>query len=412
MVQGQDNIIQPGASDITVVGSFNNVGSTGSTVNGYTNVVSGNSVVLTGSDNTVNADNVVAFGVDGQSLDTANQIVVGDSNGVPQSPNSYITTTYDLLTTDLIPNNKLVPGATYAMYDVYGQGIFLTALSTNTINTSGSRTLWCPVDYTPGATVNTFTSLGVWNSTLTPAATELAIWGARWWQNNTGVNGTPIDDETLSTDWTLIDKDQTSYYTLLNFRIDYNLEGNFIAKQYDDYGNVIGDGTFHTIVSITLTDITDWNMNTYATFVNNNCYAVFNNSSTGLDITNNSNTGYIKNNSNTGAIFSNSNNGNIENNSNGSISYNSNNARIDNNSNTGHIKNNSNTGVIFSNSNNGNINNNGNLGAIVSNTSALTDIAFQSGNVKVVVSVTVLLYLQQIRRLPAPLRYLTGMLCL
>ena len=277
----------------------------------------------------------------------------------------------------LIASNSLIKSKFYRITD---RDIFLQALKTNVISTTGERTMrivkntYYTIDSGSGI-------LGVWNANLTPDIDDVAIWGAKVWKNLTGAVGAPIDDTALDpTDWELIPTTNDTYYFTKSFGCTYDIVNDWVASQWDDRGNVftlswiLGVNAGYTISP---NDFSDWGNEQ---IFNNTCFGIYNNSNADF-IALNSNSGFIANNSNSGKITNNSNSGFIANNSNsGKITNNSNSGEIYNNSNSGQIYNNSNEGSISNNSNSGEIYNNSNSGRIDSITSDTAGIEYNTNN--------------------------------
>ena len=276
---------------------------------------------------------------------------------------------------NLISTNGLVESKFYHITD---RDIYLQALETNVISTTGERVMRIVKNlyYTPDTGI-----LGVWNANITPTIGDVAVWGGKVWENITGNVGTFTDDTALDpTDWILIPTTDDTYYFTKSFGCTYDIVNDWVASQWDDRGNVF---TLSWILnqneygfSYNIIDISDWGNDN---ILQNACFGVSNNSNTG-SVYNNSNNGLIYNNSNTGDIKYNSNREIIFNSNNGGIENNSNTGNVYNNSNNGGIGNNSNTGSIFNNSNSGFITNNSNAGRINSITSDTTNIEYNTNN--------------------------------
>ena len=321
-----------------------------------------------------------------------------------------------------LTSSTLVKDATYHITD---KKIWLKALETNLLSTSGQRKMTIIKDIAYHGTG----TLGVWDSTLTPSINDKVIWGGKLWINTTGSVGSNDDETTMNaTDWTLITSD-TLYYDKI-FDIEYDFSNDSINLQSDDWGNIVR--VYNVLYSYI--NITDWgnalikNNSTYGVYNNHgdieiyeneNCFRIFANKAGSIyrnlniaGIFSNSggvvenignrmfqitlNTGWIARNimrgdiiSNSTSVQYNSNNGNISgntayvtNNSNNgvisnnacNITYNTNNGVISNNTiavlaiyrnhNNGSINDNSNIGEIYKNNNTGNIFNNSNVGEI------------------------------------------------
>jgi len=239
----------------------------------------------------------------------------------------------------LVSTSSLKVGNIYSLTDV---GISIMAVKPNKFSICGVREMRIVKNlyYTPAAGV-----LGVWKATLTPAATNVAIWGGKVWTNNAGAVGTATSDESLSAAWTVVANTDNTYYEDKFFCVKYIFSTGVVVEQRDDRGNVV----FSNI------NITDWgNINIKRNYSTD---GIFNNAN-GFEIADNSNFGAIKANTNNGLISRNSNVGIISDNSCDDSIY--------NNSNIGSIQNMSNAGAVYNNSNNGYIQNIGVLNDNVS----------------------------------------------
>lgn len=287
----------------------------------------------------------------------------------------------DLITN--INNCTLVPGQVYYVIERPGGNVYVQAIDACTLAPTGFRGILCPTEYdvTTDAYGNNW--VGVWRPELTDAQVavgDLTIHGHAVWKNLTGNAGTKVDEYELdSTNWVLIPRESyTNHeYIELFFEITYDYENDWISKQYDGKGNVIGmdwsvvqllgDPTHNPC------DYTDWNMGTSMTpFFNNQVDQVLNNFNPG-GIWNNTG-GPILQNRTGGAINQNITEWGIKNNSCAQqIEFNISLA-IDNNSNNGMIMGNlTPSNSIEGNTNNGHITNNV-THMIVGNLAPTTDI--------------------------------------
>lgn len=254
-----------------------------------------------------------------------------------------------------IQASELKKGASYSITD---RGITLTAFSSNQLNPDGLRNMLCPANYSESTDAYGNVWKGVWFSGISVSVNDLVIWGGLVWKSQTGSAGTSVNDYTLDEiNWQVVHKDsfQNHEYVELIFNVNYDIENDWINKQWDSFGNILGvdkesydyDIYEHPVNPI---DFCDWNFITSGfPMFNNQCKYIYNNRVYGAissniitgsirnnytaDISSNSNNGDISNNSNDGTIYYNSNNGNITGNSiNGSINHNRNNGRISYNS--------------------------------------------------------------------------------
>ncbi len=160
--------------------------------------------------------------------------------------------------------------------------IYVKAISSTQLDLANCvRTMNVPFSYAAGADDGTGDKMnGIWNSTTTPAF-QLVIWGGRVWKSVAGLTGSAIDDITLNADWTL--QDQSTFpndYIDLQFGCSYDLVNDWVAKQWDDKGNVFGvDYAYAQANSLAFNpvDITDWNLETGGgTFINNSGIGIWN----------------------------------------------------------------------------------------------------------------------------------------
>jgi hypothetical protein len=316
----------------------------------------------------------------------------------------------------LVTGSTLEPGNFYKITDRGDQGILLQATSTNTFAPEGVRYMLVPTTYEQ-ITLGPNTWLGIWYSGLTPVIDDLVIWGGHVWRNTSGSVGSADDDITLNAaDWTVVPKASfgAGEYISMHFPIIYDFTNDWIAKQWNGAGNIMGiDFQTQSIYSFPYNgcDVTDWNMATMpGVFFSNTAVAIFNNAlcsdirwnkneftiknnvlctsinqntnpvdisannglvGGGIVIEKNSNrSGISDNGGNVRRIVGNLNDGAIQTNTGGNIQWNTNSGGIDNNTNTGNIEQNSNNADISSNSNGGNINFNSNAGVISGNTNS------------------------------------------
>ena len=318
-----------------------------------------------------------------QDTDTGYVYTRSGTTIVPSSVSAFVVTQAEAVT--LATAGELVAGASYQLSD---KDISIHASTADKFCTAGCRTMRIVKNtYYTIAGIN----LGVWNSTLTPLAGDITVWGGKVWSNVAGAVGSDTDYETLSADWTLIATTNGTYYEDKSFFILYDFNNAWVAKQYDDRGNVFGapyDGGINYLT------VCDWGNDL---ITNNNVVAIYNNSNNNVidgnsnfgSITGNSNVGGIQENlnigsisanTNTGAILYNKNKGAITLNSCQGIESNSNNGNISTNSNAGFITENQNNGNISTNSNDGNIQGNLNNGYIINIAVANTNVEFNINN--------------------------------
>lgn len=400
-INGTNNIVQSLAQNIIITGDANIVAGVNNTISGNYNYLAINGSSINGNENTTNnivnsqeqvmVNNINVTGSKQSIIDIPSAIYISDTNG---KNTTIITDAINVTNSELnllILNNGLVSGAKYVITDNFGQQIILTALSNNLINVEGQRTLLCPINYTTGVTINTFTSLGIWTAALLPVINNLVIWGGRFWQSITGTNSNiPSSHYELdSTEWQLLDKNNIEYYVFKSFKIEYNVKGEYVAKQYDDYGNIVGSGESSEIPGsggLTNIDITDWNV--VSNEISPGIFQIFRNNIGNLFVNNLGNIYDNKcsvfNNSSITSVYSNNLVEVISDNICSDIYLNSRNGQIRNNTNSGTISNNIGSGDITFNTNPGNIVNNSNFGVIDSNGGATGNIAYQTGNVQVI----------------------------
>lgn len=282
--------------------------------------------------------------------------------------------TYSELIT-LINSGGLKKGASYTITD---RGITVVASSYNKIETNAFRTMLCPSDYAIHTDAYGNSWKGVWNSSKSFSTNDLAIWGGLVHKNLTGLVGTKVDDFSLDpVNWIVIPKTTfTNHeYIEMTFGVQYDVFEDWINKQWDTQGNILGMGKSYFLWwyspvgdPINLIDACDWNYRTSGKNFNDNVCAFFYNNSLTGDVYYNNVLGSIYNNSCTdiyfntchGSIFDNLNTTIIVYNSNlGDINGNNNNiSAIWYNSNMGYISDNSTKGEIYKNRNVGSISNN------------------------------------------------------
>lgn len=300
---------------------------------------------------------------------------------------------------NLVTADNLKAGRTYLITD---KNLYLPAITTNSFG-DGIRVMMCPNFYSVD-----FTDIygnywrGGFYSTNTYTAGDLTIWGGKVWRNLTGNAGNNVDYGTLDSEWELIDPLTFSNheYTELTFGVRYDINNDWVEKQWDNRGNEFGISFVQNQDDFNFNynpcDISDWNLGSFHAFYNNKNVGIFNNAFTNQAVIryNININQFISSNLFSGSVFNNTNNGrisnntaqDIQNNSNegailgndvGTIQYNSNGGDISNNISTGEtIEHNSNLGSIQGNgtynaiswnNNNGNINSNTNTGQIFYN---------------------------------------------
>lgn len=322
----------------------------------------------------------------------------------------------------LIAGSGLTPGSFYKITDRGDLGIILQAISSNQLSEEGVRLMLCPSFYGTGNPGDGSNWIGVWDNTKSVLVNDYAVWGGMVWQNTSGNIGGADNDTTLSAlDWVVVAKAINNQYTEKTFGVLYDFANDWICKQWDDGGNVLGVdfNTYNTIspilgINFNYCDVSDWNMlaGNAGLFQDNECFGIYNNTSSSIygnkllmqspnfsvggaiydnncsEIGGNICNGEIARNAmNGGIIIYNSNNGIIADNTCGEISYNSNNGyiqangdnitgeQISRNSNNGYIGQNQSMATLNGNSNNGNIyQNHFNGGGDLSNNSNSGDI--------------------------------------
>lgn len=215
----------------------------------------------------------------------------------------------------LVAADGLLPGATYKITDRGDAGIILTADSVSTFFSEGTRIMLVPeeIGYETNSTVTynslPYSSRGIWNPwynlNIGYIFDDLVIFNGHYWINTLpteiSVNSSIPDDlgswqTNLGSDWVRIEKDDplaSQLYVEKQFRIVYEYANDWIAKQWDDHGNVVGisSRTHSGIVNILPTwtanpvDYTDWSLADYlsggldvAKFEMNDCpFGIYNN---------------------------------------------------------------------------------------------------------------------------------------
>ncbi len=329
-------------------------------------------------------------------------------------PDNLIAVTY--ASAGNLANNKyLNPGQKYIITDRGDNGLIFEAVSISQFNNLGTRRMWCPANYAISS-LSGFNWLGVWRSTNTPSTGDLCIWGGKVWSNTSGSNGSVVNDYTLlPAAWTEVAKSSQSVvagvYVEMPFGISYKFKEDWIEKQWDDNGNIMGVSWEEQRLlygfAVNPVDLTDWNYETAAVvFAENECIGVYNNFIETIYSTSSSsylvgliqgnkipgiinrNLSNMSNNTCNGSITQNGTNTISGNSCNGGIIANKSANFIVNNTNNGQIRENE-VGGIFLNSNNGeissNINtkglgNNSNNGSITGSGSLIKDITFNHHN--------------------------------
>ena len=440
LVNGNDNSLSPGSviGNPFITGNNNSVVSSTSNVIGNDNTIMGESIYILGDNNVIGSTSSIVrniFNIGSNNTITSNVSnisLIGSNITATQSNITYIgsdvvfTTgipvvniTWTDLTTILIPGNLLLVGQLYKIdtegFGVgYDAGIYLYAISTNQLDSSGVRVMYCPREYNSGI-IDPFGNdwLGVWFSSLPSVSVgKLCIWGGRVWSSVTGSIGTAVDDFNLDANWSVIEKNSftNGEYTTIQISVIYDYITNWVNQQtYNN--NVVG--TLNIGLGYNTCDVTDWNTNgnisnnnvpfgiynniygptitwNIASLIKNNligninyniCIQEISGNSVSSSITENICNSITSNNI-TGGIFNNNIIGSISVNSNGAsgdISYNTNAGSILGNSNVGFITGNNNSGSISSNSNGSYILNNGNNG-VIDNNSNNGVISFNTNN--------------------------------
>lgn len=179
----------------------------------------------------------------------------------------------------LISGNDLSEGSFYKITDKGDLGILLQSISVNEFSKNGIRYMCCPTYSVSGI------YKGFFNGNTTASIGNRVIWGGYYWQNNSGTFGTFSNITTLDSNWDLVDKSLVNGYQLKTFDILYDFDNDWISRQWDEKGNIVGvDFKISSFVGEGLgynpCDVTDWNTETESStyFFNNNCaLGVFNN---------------------------------------------------------------------------------------------------------------------------------------
>jgi len=243
----------------------------------------------------------------------------------------YLERTYAAATTD-ISNDELVPGALYKITD---RNIFIEAISVNEFALDGVVQQYCPTQYTIGVDGNGNNWNGVYTRTLdgTDIPNGLWIWGGKVWDRTPSVTTVLADSDTnlAGPAISLLDPltATNGEYILLTFGCEYDFVNDWIVRQWDNKGNIMGCSKTHWQDTLGLEfsnpcTITDWN----SSITDNNCISIHNNTTTGIRnnyyekmVISNNRAAAILQNTNKGSIIScgencviqgNENNGNIQ----------------------------------------------------------------------------------------------------
>ncbi len=308
IIGGFSNLISNDASRSSIIGGYQNiVSAAGSSIisSQYSSISSNGSVILGGTNLTLSDSNTVLVptlkidSVTDSGTASVKVLTYGPTKNV-EYVNLYTEVTYSGMTS-LISSNGLVPGTLYKITDRGDRGLFHIAISNNELSKTGTRLMLCPTNYLPGIYSGVYNK-GVWYPGMTASANQLAIWGGKVWKNNAGVSGTASTILSLDSNWTLVDKTTFSNgeYEQKQFNILYDVDNDWIQKQWDGYGNEVGvdnkdNAVFNGFlnppyyVKYNPCDITDWNLSknmiyftlsgfTYSTMSGNKCpFGIFNN---------------------------------------------------------------------------------------------------------------------------------------
>jgi len=160
----------------------------------------------------------------------------------------------------LSQSNELQPGRFYYLTD---RGYLLQAFNTGEFSKQGQRIQYCPKFY--NTTVDGGNSwVGVWHASMaTPNINDLTVYGALVWRNFSGNVGTSDGFRILSNDWQLVPFTDSTVYKHLVFSINYDLQEDWVSKQWDAKNNVIGLSKKEALVNmfypVNPVDMTDWN---------------------------------------------------------------------------------------------------------------------------------------------------------
>lgn len=229
-----------------------------------------------------------------QELPLANKILKSDGSNLIKwvDAQGIITVSYNALV-NLINTSSLVAGSIYKIqyfvqttnfYPTSYYEIYLVALSTTQVSGDGQRLMRVPRHslYFPS-----LTSRGIYDSeNTTYAINDIVIFGGRVYKNKLGnigsiVYGTMLD----KTNWLRLEDTNSSNFAPLNTKyyedkiyfIEYDVDSQYIASQYDEYANiVIGErDPENRLNSVQNTiDLNDWN---HPRILDNNTYGIWGN---------------------------------------------------------------------------------------------------------------------------------------
>jgi len=157
--------------------------------------------------------------------------------------------------------------------------ITLKALTTNLLETKGTRLMYVPSQYTVGTDVNGNIWTGLYNKTATYSLNQLFIYANRVFKSVSGspTTGVPIDTtffQVAGYEWIQPQNATNSEYTQFISDIQYDIDKDWIGFQTDNNNNTIGtpQNIYNSNILVgnaNPCDISDWGLFYYYVYYNN-----------------------------------------------------------------------------------------------------------------------------------------------